>query len=107
MRSRPQQLSGHLSRRALGVEAELNERWLIIRASVGANQTQIVIATGIDRSTLGIMCRRLAAKGLITRRRSRQDSRAIVLQLTSEGEAVLKRAQKPPQRKLPARHVSR
>jgi DNA-binding MarR family transcriptional regulator len=59
----------------------------------GANQTQIVIATGIDRSTLGIMCRRLAAKGLITRRRSRQDSRAIVLQLTSEGEAILKRAQ--------------
>ena len=40
----------------------------------GANQTQIVIATGIDRSTLGTMCRRLAAKGLITRRRSRQDS---------------------------------
>jgi DNA-binding MarR family transcriptional regulator len=59
----------------------------------GANQTQIVIATGIDRSTLGTMCRRLAAKGLISRRRSRQDSRAIVLQLTPEGEAVLKRAQ--------------
>jgi DNA-binding MarR family transcriptional regulator len=58
-----------------------------------ANQTDIVGATGVDRSTLGNICKRLAAKGLITRRRSRQDERAILMKLTPEGEEVLKRAQ--------------
>jgi DNA-binding MarR family transcriptional regulator len=59
----------------------------------GCNQTNLVAATAIDRSTLSDICRRLARKGLITRRRSRKDTRAWIMRLTPEGEAVLRRAQ--------------
>jgi DNA-binding MarR family transcriptional regulator len=64
-----------------------------ISRNEGATQTEIVEATGIDRSTLGPICHRLAGKVLITRRRSRQDTRAVLLKITPEGEEVLKRAQ--------------
>lgn len=59
----------------------------------GANLIALVVATGIDRSTLGATCRRLVRKGLVIRRRSRKDARAWIVKLTPAGEAVLKRAQ--------------
>jgi DNA-binding MarR family transcriptional regulator len=53
----------------------------------------VVERTGIDRSTLADVVRRLAKRGLVQRRRSRADARAYVLKLTGEGERVLRRAE--------------
>ena len=53
------------------------------------HQTQICQLTGIDRSTLSIICRRLAKKGWVGRRHARRDSRAYALTVTPAGRAVL------------------
>lgn len=55
-----------------------------------ASQSDLVAATGVDRSTLGDIVKRLLARGLISRRRSRADARAYVVRLTPAGEAALK-----------------
>jgi DNA-binding MarR family transcriptional regulator len=57
------------------------------------SQTDLVETTGIDRSTLADLARRLVKKGLLQRRRSRQDARAYVVRLTDAGREVLKSAQ--------------
>jgi DNA-binding MarR family transcriptional regulator len=62
---------------------------LAISSFDGMNQTRAVGATGIDRSTLSEVVRRLETKGLITRRRLRNDTRAFVLKLTENGREVL------------------
>jgi DNA-binding MarR family transcriptional regulator len=54
-----------------------------------ASQTQIVDLTGIDRSTLADIVKRLVKRGLLNRRRSRSDARAYVVRLTPEGRTVL------------------
>lgn len=56
-----------------------------------ANQTDIVAATGIDRSTLADVVRRLLNLGLIERKRSRDDARSNVLTITKEGKRALLR----------------
>jgi DNA-binding MarR family transcriptional regulator len=56
----------------------------------GGTQTDIVLMTGIDRSTLADLVRRLVAKGLLQRRRSRQDARAYNVRLSDEGRRVLR-----------------
>lgn len=68
----------------------------------GLSQTGVVNLTGIDRSTLADIVRRLTKRGLLHRRRSRQDARAYVLKLTEEGERVLKAAE-PMARRVDAR----
>lgn len=68
----------------------------------GLSQTGVVERTGIDRSTLADIVRRLAKRGLIQRRRSRGDARAYVLKLTEEGERSLKAAE-PLARRVDAR----
>ncbi len=55
----------------------------------GASQMQLVKLTGIDRSTLADMARRLEDRGLIRRRSSRRDKRAKSLHLTQKGRAAL------------------
>jgi len=49
------------------------------------SQTAVCDATGIDRSTLADMVRRLCARRLIVRRRNRSDARAYTLRLTEAG----------------------
>ena len=68
----------------------------------GLSQTGVVERTGIDRSTLADIVRRVAKRGLIQRRRSREDARAYVLKLTEEGERTLKAAE-PLARRVDAR----
>jgi MarR family transcriptional regulator, temperature-dependent positive regulator of motility len=68
----------------------------------GLNQTEVVELTGIDRSTLGEILTRLVRKGLLQRRRSREDTRAKVLRLTSEGRRLLEAA-RPMERNVDAR----
>jgi DNA-binding MarR family transcriptional regulator len=60
-----------------------------ISGTEGLNQTDIVERTGIDRSTLTDLVRRLVRKKLLHRRRSREDARAKVLGLTVEGQQLL------------------
>lgn len=56
----------------------------------GLSQTNLVEQTGIDRSTLADVVRRMLKKGLIKRRRTRQDARAYSVKLTDEGSRMLK-----------------
>ena len=59
----------------------------------GLSQTQLVELTGIDRSTLADVVRRMLKKGLLQRRRTREDARAYAVKLTEEGWRVLKKAE--------------
>lgn len=86
--------------------AELTPRQFTVLAALesleSASQTQIVDATGIDRSTLADIVKRLVKRGLLTRRRSRSDARAYVVRLTPEGRAMLV-ATKPAARRVEER----
>lgn len=55
----------------------------------GLSQTDLVARTGIDRSTLADIIRRMAEKGLAKRRRTKADARVYAVRLTKAGrEAV-------------------
>lgn len=73
--------------------ADLTPRQFAVLAALevleSASQTQIVDATGIDRSTLADIVKRLVKRGLLNRRRSRSDARAYVVRMTPEGRTVL------------------
>ncbi len=58
------------------------------------SQTDLVEATGIDRSTLADLVRRLLKRGLVARRRTKADGRAYEVTITSEGKSILKAALK-------------
>lgn len=60
-----------------------------LRDLPGASQTALVEATGVDRSTIGELVKRMATRGLVKRRRARKDARAYVVNLTAEGQRVL------------------
>ncbi len=55
----------------------------------GLSQTDLVERTGIDRSTLADIVRRMLKKGLVSRRRTKQDARAYSVRLTPQGREVL------------------
>jgi DNA-binding MarR family transcriptional regulator len=65
----------------------------------GLSQTGLVDRTGIDRSTLADIVRRMQRKGLLQRRRTKEDARAYAVKLTDEGRKVL-RAAEPLARKV-------
>lgn len=56
----------------------------------GLSQMDLVARTGIDRSTIADVVRRLKRKGLLDRRRTKQDARAYAVRLTEDGRRVLK-----------------
>jgi len=56
----------------------------------GITQTELVIETGIDRSTVGDMINRLVRRGLVRRRRSGRDQRANTLLILPAGAALLR-----------------
>jgi DNA-binding MarR family transcriptional regulator len=57
------------------------------------SQTGLVQATGIDRSTVAEIVKRLLRRGLIKRKRTRLDARAYAVRLTEEGQALLGEAE--------------
>jgi DNA-binding MarR family transcriptional regulator len=59
----------------------------------GLSQTGIVDRTGVDRSTLADIVRRLQKKGLLQRRRTKEDARAYAVRLTEKGRQVLGKAE--------------
>jgi DNA-binding MarR family transcriptional regulator len=58
----------------------------------GLTQTDLVKATGIDRSTLADLVARMTTRGLLTRERSTLDARAKAVRLSPEGQALLESA---------------
>jgi DNA-binding MarR family transcriptional regulator len=60
-----------------------------VAARSGLTQTDLVKATGIDRSTLADLVARMTTKGLLQRERSALDARAKAVRLSPEGEAAL------------------
>jgi MarR family transcriptional regulator, temperature-dependent positive regulator of motility len=77
---------------ALG-DGDLTTRQVQVLAAIDANeglsQTGIVVATGIDRSTLADIVRRLSKRKLIERKRSKDDARAYMVKLTEAGRNAL------------------
>ncbi|HEX3429960.1 MAG TPA: MarR family transcriptional regulator [Rhizomicrobium sp.] len=58
----------------------------------GASQTTLVEATGIDRSTLAEMVRRMLARELVSRSRTETDARANAIFITPLGRRTLRSA---------------
>ena len=63
-----------------------------VAAQEGLTQTDLVRATGIDRSTLADLVARMIGKSLLARQRSISDARANTVSLTIEGRAALDEA---------------
>ncbi len=59
----------------------------------GLTQTDLVERTGIDRSTLADIVARLLGRGLIQRRRAKEDARAYAIKLTAQGAKALRDAE--------------
>ena len=53
------------------------------------SQTGLVEQTGVDRSTLADIVRRLVKKGLLQRKRTRRDARMYAVRLMHKGQSAL------------------
>lgn len=65
-----------------------------IEEQPGLSQTELVRATGIDRSTLADMMNRMEKRGLVVRSASPNDGRANAVALAPAGEQILHAATK-------------
>ena len=98
----PSHLLHRALQRALDIYAEefggsaiTQRQFAVLAASSereGATQADLVRITGIDRSTLADMARRMIEKGLLERERSTLDARANAVRLTDVGRAALAEA---------------
>ena len=66
---------------------------MVVAEEEGLTQTDLVERTGIDRSTLADIVGRLLGRGLIQRRRAKEDARAYAIKLTAQGAKALREAQ--------------
>jgi DNA-binding MarR family transcriptional regulator len=88
---RAQQLAAGGFQRALGSDKITIRQFAVLAAiagKTGQTQTDLVNATGIDRSTLADMVLRMEDNGLLTRGRAEDDGRAKSVSLTSAGRAA-------------------
>lgn len=78
-------------------DADLTPRQFAVLKAVAhmdePSQTDLVERTGIDRSTMADIVRRLIAKSLVQRRRTRRDARMYAVRLTEKGRAALDTAE--------------
>ena len=92
---RVSQLATELFSGELG-ESDLTPRQMVVLMTVaeneGLSQSDIVDRTGIDRSTLSDIVRRLQRKGWMQRRRTKEDARAYAVNLTDKGRNLLRKA---------------
>lgn len=90
------QCAGDIFQAEMGA-ADLTPRQYAVLITVsqneGLSQTNLVDKTGIDRSTLADIVRRMLKKGLLQRRRTKEDARAYAVKLTEEGWRTLKSAE--------------
>jgi len=79
--------------------AGLTQRQFTVLAAAGAadgvSQSDLVRATGIDRSTLADLVARMIAKGLLERERSATDARANTVRVSEAGKLALAEGGKP------------
>lgn len=61
----------------------------VVAANEGLSQTDLVRQTGIDRSTLADMIARMMKKGLLSRKRTKEDARANAVSITAAGKRML------------------
>ncbi|MDX2307043.1 MAG: MarR family winged helix-turn-helix transcriptional regulator [Hyphomicrobium sp.] len=76
----------------LGITARQFVVLSVVATLEDPSQTDLCDRSGIDRSTLADIVRRLVARGLLTRKRTRQDARMYAVKLTAQGREVLDRA---------------
>src|SRR4029077_1329385 len=92
---RCQQFYGDLYAREAG-SRELTKQQFILLCALeqhdGASQTTLVEITGIDRSTLAEMVRRMLEKGLLSRERTEEDQRANSVAISQSGRKALRAA---------------
>ncbi|MDX2287526.1 MAG: MarR family transcriptional regulator [Hyphomicrobiaceae bacterium] len=90
------QCAGDVFQAEMG-EEDLTPRQYAVLVAIsqneGLSQTNLVDLTGIDRSTLADIVRRMLKKGLVQRRRTKEDARAYAVKLTEQGRRVLKSAE--------------
>jgi DNA-binding MarR family transcriptional regulator len=65
----------------------------VVADEEGLSQTDLVERTGIDRSTLADIVARLLRRGLLQRRRTKEDARAYAVKLSPQGARALREAQ--------------
>jgi DNA-binding MarR family transcriptional regulator len=75
-----------------GIDLTARQYVVLLAASQrdGPSQQEIIDSTGIDRSTVSQVVQTLVRKGLIKRRRSRDDARTYAVTLTPVGRDTLK-----------------
>ena len=61
----------------------------VVAQNAGLSQTDLVRETGIDRSTLADMIARMMKKGLLSRKRTKEDARANAVSITASGRKML------------------
>jgi DNA-binding MarR family transcriptional regulator len=61
----------------------------VVAEREGLGQIDIMAATGIDRSSVADLARRMVARGWLQRRRTKEDARLYAVRLTPEGRRVL------------------
>ncbi len=76
-------------------QSQMTPRQYAVLACVARNenlsQADIVAKTGIDRSTLADVVRRLAGQGLLQRQRTSEDARRYAVALTEKGTDMFKK----------------
>jgi len=76
--------------------SDLTKQQFTVLAAVeqneGMSQTDLVGITGIDRSTLAEMIRRMIEKGLLDRERTESDQRANAVRIAASGKKALRSA---------------
>lgn len=66
---------------------------LAVEKDEGLSQTDLVDRTGIDRSTLADVVQRLLRKGMLQRKRTKEDARANAIRLSASGRRALESTQ--------------
>ena len=92
---RCQQFYGDLYAREAGARELTKQQFTLLCAlehNEGASQTALVEITGIDRSTLAEMVRRMLEKGLLSRERTEEDQRANAVAISPSGRKALRAA---------------
>lgn len=91
------QFYGDLYTRESGAQDLTKQQYLVLLAlenheGKGISQTALVESTGIDRSTLAEMMRRMLERGLVSRERVKEDQRANAVTITPAGRKALRTA---------------
>lgn len=92
---RCQQYFGDLFAHETGASDITKQQFTVLAAletNEGVSQTALVEMTGIDRSTLAEMVRRMLERGLLSRERTESDARANSVAITAAGRKALRAA---------------